>query len=222
MDQTTAQNPESTSRPMSIRLLKIAILSAALALLTVVFILLKALFREKPEPRTMAELKIARAEEAVKKYPNDPRGHIVLGSAYLEVGEDQEAAEEFKAAIRLAPELWLSHYGLGNAYVVLGETKNAIKEFKLAIKLAPEESDPYYVLGKLYLDNKKYDEALKILEKAVSMENGAADSMYLLGQVYEAKGKKDQAIKEYKEALRYIPDFTEAREALDRLEKERR
>lgn len=213
--QTTTRGAPSQA---GTRWLRVAVLVVFVALLVVGVMLFRTLMFEEREPRTMAELKIYRAEQMVKKVPDDPRSRWALGSAYLEVGRDEEAAEEFKTAVKLAPDSWELHFALGNAYVVLAKQRAAVKEFKTAIKLAPTVGDNYYSLGKVYLDAKQYEEAVKVLQEGLKVGAGAADTRFLLAQAYEATGKSELAIKEYRETLRYLPDYQEARTALERLE----
>lgn len=216
MDKTQT---EATSTSRFDRGLKIAVILMGVAVVATAVMLVYGLFQKPPAPRTMAELKIEEALALVKKKPSDALAHIDLGSAYLEVGKDQEAVDEFKTAVKLAPTNWVAHYCLANAYVVTDKKKEAIKEFETAIGIVPNNGALRYGLGELYMQLKDYKKARLVLEGAVLAEPTAADSRALLGKAYEMLGKKTEAIEQYKEALRFSPDLEEAKEGLSRLEK---
>jgi Putative Zn-dependent protease, contains TPR repeats len=66
----------------------------------------------------------------------------------------------------------------------------------------------------------KYEEALTVLKRAVTIQNNFDEGYYWMGKCYEKLGKKPDAIQSYQTALLYDKNFTEAREALDSLQKE--
>lgn len=63
----------------------------------------------------------------------------------------------------------------------------------------------------------KYDEALKVLNKAVALQNNFDEGYYWRGRCLEKLDKPNEAVEEYRTALMYSPDFTEAKDALERL-----
>lgn len=211
---------EQISRMRSLSWLKAFVLLVFLCLLVLGGLLARLLFFAPKEPRTMAEMKIMKAQEMVKKKPYDPDGYVILGNAYLETGQDKKAAEEFKSAIKLAPEYWFAHYCLGNAYILLKEERKAQRELETALAINPKAGEVYYVLGDLLLKQKKYKEAVPLLESAIEVEPGAADTRFLLAKAYEETGKKEQALALYKEVLKLVPDFSAANSAIKRLTSE--
>ncbi|MGY2050443.1 O-linked N-acetylglucosamine transferase, SPINDLY family protein [Methylobacterium sp. JK268] len=60
-----------------------------------------------------------------------------LGLAHLELGEAQEAAACFRAAVRDAPEAAQGHVHLGNALLALGELPEALASFEAACDRDP-------------------------------------------------------------------------------------
>jgi len=63
----------------------------------------------------------------------------------------------------------------------------------------------------------KYEEALGVLKKAVTIQNNFDEGYYWMGKCLEKLGRKDDAIQSYQTALLYDKNFTEAREALNKL-----
>ena len=64
----------------------------------------------------------------------------------------------------------------------------------------------------------KYNDALKVLKRAVTIQNNYDEGYFWMGKCYEKLNQKDEAIQSYQSALLYDKNFTEAREALKRLE----
>ena len=67
------------------------------------------------------------------------------------------------------------------------------------------------------IDLGKYTEALDVLKKAVTIQNNFDEGYYWMGKCYEKLGREDEAIQSYQTALLYDKNFTEAREALNKL-----
>ena len=63
----------------------------------------------------------------------------------------------------------------------------------------------------------KYEDAITVLDKAVTLRNNFDEGYYWLGRCLEKLNKPKDAIEEYKTALLYAPDYTEAKDALTRL-----
>ena len=67
---------------------------------------------------------------------------------------------------------------------------------------------------------KRYEEALIVLQRAVTIQNNFDEGYYWMGKVYEKLNQKEEALQSYKNALLYDKDFLEARQALEKLQKQ--
>lgn len=217
-DSPNGVDSETAPAPRASRSLLWATAVVAVALVVMMAVVAVDLLGPSAEPRTMAELRIADAQAAVKKKPKDFVAHLDLGSAYLEVGKDEEAIEEFRTAIKLGPDNYLGYYALANAYVVVGRLDAAVDLFEKAIVKVPENGALHYGLGDLHVKRGDYKAAAKALENAILVEPTASDSRVLLGQVYEKLDRKGDALEQYREALRYWPSSPAANEGIKRLE----
>ncbi|HEY5370363.1 MAG TPA: tetratricopeptide repeat protein [Hanamia sp.] len=63
----------------------------------------------------------------------------------------------------------------------------------------------------------KYKDALKVLKRSVTIQNNFDEGYYWMGQCYEKLNQKDDAIQSYQNALLYDKNYTEARDALNKL-----
>ena len=146
---------------------------------------------------------VAELRQAVRLSPDWDDPHYVLALALTELGELQEAIEEYKRVIDLAikdePKI-LSYYNMGNAHFDLGEYENAIGSYEQAIKLDPTRSRPHNNLGLVYAALDRLEEAVTAFSEAVHLKKDYAEAHYNLGVVYFQMGKKKEA-QEQQEAL---------------------
>lgn len=71
-------------------------------------------------------------ERAKRAEPDKGSIREALGRAYLSARAYGQAAEEFQAAVDIAPTDHYAHYGLGRALERLGEADRAAYHYKLA------------------------------------------------------------------------------------------
>jgi tetratricopeptide (TPR) repeat protein len=105
----------------------------------------------------------------------------------------------------------------GLYYNYTGDKAQAISFFDKCLSMEYTFMFAYREKAIALYDLGKYEEALKVLTKAVTLQNNFDEGYYWRGRCLEKLGKFDEAIDEYRTALVYSPDYTEAREALVRL-----
>lgn len=87
---------------------------------------------------------------AVKAYPQNPFTHLALGEILTKQRRPDSwkaAAEEFKAALAISPNLAEAHFGLGNALIDSSKTKAAIDEYRDGVRLEPGNAEGHRSLG---------------------------------------------------------------------------
>lgn len=194
------------------------ILILLLLVLLMLALLVKAvLISPVKTPRTAIERDIMDFSARIKKDENDAEAYFGLGLAYLKMGAYSKAAAQFLEAVKLKPANDKYNFYLVNAYRQQGSLVAAEKAVKKALKLNPTSAALYLEQGRLALDQQKYDLAVKALTKSISLVPESSDSQYYLGLAYEKKGHKQQAVYYYRQALKYVPDYQPAKEALERL-----
>src|SRR5437667_11996950 len=74
----------------------------------------------------MAEAdRIAEFKEVAELMPDDPVVRFGLAGAYLDAGKPENAADEYREAIRLKPDYSAAHRGLGRARERAGQLAEA-------------------------------------------------------------------------------------------------
>ena len=158
-------------------------------------------------------------ENAVALYP-DPRYIISLGALYAET--KNEKALVMADALIAADKSHANEQAFfikGLYYSFCNMKEKAIPFFDLALAQDSRFMEAYLEKALALYELKKYDEAATVLVKAVTLQNNFDRGYYYLGRCYEKLNKKEDAANAYRKALMYDPDYTEAQEALENLQK---
>jgi tetratricopeptide (TPR) repeat protein len=78
--------------------------------------------------------------------------HVEVGQALLEQGKIEDAAIEFKKAIKRNPNSAEAHFGLGNTYVEKKELEDAALHYREAIKLDSKFVEAYKRLSETFIE----------------------------------------------------------------------
>ena len=110
---------------------------------------------------------VALWKDCVKKSPKKERTHHNLGFAYQELGRPDDAQREYKEALSLNPNYFLSMYDLGLVYYNKGLMEEAIDQYKKAIELNSNFPDCLYNLGLAYDQKGLYRDAIEAYKKCL-------------------------------------------------------
>jgi len=155
-----------------------------------------ALLQRHEPAKAARELKVA-----TRIKPDDPLGHIALGQALSQLGQNEAAIEEFKFALKSDPKSIPALNGLAKALI-------AQKRYSAAIAyLKDGPSDPSLQddLAVAYSSNGDIGEAVKLLAQLVQQDPSSADRRARLGLAYTQDSQYRQAVAEFHEALRLDP-----------------
>src|SRR6266852_1520511 len=160
------------------------------------FNLALALLQKNEAAKAARELRVA-----VRIKPDDPLGHIALGEALGELGQNDAAIEEFKLAVKSVPKSVPALDGVAKALI-------AQKRYSAAIAyLKDGPSDPALQddLAVAYSSTGDVAEAVKLLAELVQQNPTSADRHARLGLAYTQDSQVRQAVDEFREALRLDP-----------------
>jgi len=135
--------------------------------------------------------------DTLKKIPGSAGAHYGMGNAFVYKGMLDEAIQEYKESIRLAPYYPEAFNALGLAYY----KKGMGKEGKEAMAAASEARGliNYYKKGLV-------EDAIIQYKKALKIDPTHKDARYNLDLLYQEQGMVEKAIKEYIVLLQYKPD----------------
>lgn len=158
-------------------------------------------------------------EHAIAIYPL-PDYLAALGTIYAELKN--------RNAIHIADELLhlKKDKSTKNAFFIKGLYYNFVNKSDSAIIFLDRSLQMDYSYMYAYREKaialyqlKKYEEAINVLRRAVTIQNNFDEGYYWMGKSYEKLGQTEDAILCYQNALLYDKDYTEARDALDSLQK---
>lgn len=131
-----------------------------------------------------------------------------------------EAIVAFTEAIEQEPDSIVAYNLLGCIYIKKNLFDAAISILKKAIEIDPLSSLSHYNLGRAYREKQDWDKAIIEFKQAIGIDDEYLDAHYYLGLTYEDKGEKDLAKKEYEKVLNLNPNHNNAKERLEKLERQ--
>ncbi|UCD88265.1 MAG: tetratricopeptide repeat protein [Desulfobacterales bacterium] len=145
------------------------------------------------------------------------------GLCYLQMGEYEKAADRFAKALTVDPpegDLVRILICLGTCYNNLGAYHDALAHLERARAADSGLKEIYSALGVSYFQLKDYDKAITHLNKAVEIDPASAADYASLGANYREKGDRQKAVAMFEKALALDPSMTNARENLERLNRQ--
>jgi tetratricopeptide (TPR) repeat protein len=80
---------------------------------------------------------LAPASDYVRRKPNDPSGHVMLGTLYQQLGDYAKAEPELELGAARAPEDFEARYQLGLVLARMGKPDQALPQLQKAVALKP-------------------------------------------------------------------------------------
>jgi len=197
-----------------------------LALLLVVLVSFAAYYlsdRYVHSEKAPVELDVEYLEGAVREQPQDPLLRITLAESYLRAGSYVEALEQADQVLGLYPDNVSALLIAGICQVRLDRPEAALEPLLRFVELRKRGSmarsdtalqAAYYYLGECYIRLGQPAEAIPLLEEALLINSVDADALYQLGLALDATGQPEPAVQTYRQAVRLVPDFSEAYEAM--------
>ena len=140
----------------------------------------------------------------------DPEIRFNLGRAYEKQRLYERAIEEYRAAIRLAPDGFRAHNNLATIYALRGMYGAAIREYERALQLYADDPNVLHNLGTAHLRQRRYDKAIHYYEQVPEAFPDFARTQFNLGYAYMRIGRNRDAISAYRRAIALDPTYAEA------------
>ncbi|MGA2092821.1 MAG: tetratricopeptide repeat protein [Sedimentisphaerales bacterium] len=147
---------------------------------------------------------------AVEVTHNNSLAYYNLGTACLDHGRYQDAAESLKQAVRIKPDYTDALFNLGCAFDKLGRFREAIESYKQAIKINPDFAKDYSNIGVDYCNLGRIDDAINSWQQAVRIKPDFVEVYSNLGAAFYKLGRYQDAIESLKQAIKINPDFADA------------
>ena len=148
-------------------------------------------------------------ESFLKKYPNSVKGYITLAGFYQQIGDYNNALNNYKEAERCDKKALNAHNNIGEVYKLQTKNEEAEIEYKKELELHPENSLAYNNLGLLYQNMGRTEEALKAYEKGLFINPNEQKIHNNIGITYAQQNRFIEAEKEFKEEIEINPKYAD-------------
>lgn len=174
--------------------------------------------REIPFRRKIAELytKFNQPEEALKEYlllvkkePNQPEYHFLIGQLFEERGKGAKAADFYQKTIELDPKNWKAYFHLGMVLYRAKKPTESKEALEASLKLNPENYAAYFYLGRLLKENHDYTPALSAFEKAQKDPAYKTKALIERGTCFMSMNNFEKAASELERAVKTARDAEE-------------
>lgn len=164
------------------------------------------LLQRKDQQGAVEHLKLA-----IAAYPDFVAAHNTLGTAYLNLGKNEEARNEFAAAVRIDDHLPSSYLNLGCAQLALKDYAAAEEAFSKASSIAPLDLQLKLALAYGEYVNRDYAAVLSTAHEVHSRKHqGAALVHFFAAASWEAQNNLTSAQNELKVLLKEDPKSASA------------
>lgn len=126
-----------------------------------------------------------------------------------QAGKSEQAADLYRAALRLRPHGGSAEFGLGQIALIQKNYQEATQQFSLALRDDPSLVDAYLFRGVAFFNLQKPAQALPSLEQFYRLRPNDPDIRFYLGGTYNALGNYSKAGEYYAAQLEFTPERTE-------------
>jgi tetratricopeptide (TPR) repeat protein len=145
----------------------------------------------------------------VREQPGDSRGYVLLGRAYADMSQLDNAAKSLRRAIELSPRSLAAHLDLGVVEVMRDNREGGKKEFRRALAIDPNQREALYNLGRLMFDEKDYVSASHYFGKCVDLSPSDRDALAYSLRCAIARNERAQVTEIHRKLLRLLPQEAE-------------
>jgi len=137
--------------------------------------------------------------------PQDPRGKLALGAAYVRAKNYEAGLSLLRESTSHSETASTAHYYLGRVLNEEGNPQGAIQELQLSLKSNPDYTDALAELGRSLLTKKEYRQAQRELDHALALSPDHYQANLTLLMLYTKIGdarrdSQSQRVEELKKA----------------------
>lgn len=118
--------------------------------------------------------------------------HLSIAKIHHDAGRFPIAAEHYRSAIEINPQIGEAHLGLADVLVRTYDIQNAKAPAERAAGMMPDNAQAQYLVGRVYELSQQFDPALEAYAKAVSLDPKLAEAHHAQGRILREQ-KKDAA-----------------------------
>jgi len=132
-------------------------------------------------------------EEYVAKRPEDAKGALGLGIAYLAEGKYVDARKWLERSLELDPNLLEAHYELGMLARKENKISEALQRFETVLQRQPNNPKALLGIGTLYLEEGQFEKAEAALQGSQKADTSEPETEYQLSLLFTRMGRREEA-----------------------------
>src|SRR5664279_192407 len=154
---------------------------------------------------------LAPARDFVRRQPDDPSGHVMLGTVYQQTGDYASAEPELELGAAKAPDDFEARYQLGLVLARMGKPDQALPHLQKAVALKPGDRSAQYQLVAVLRSLGRTQESTQIVEQLRKEQGEESLNSQLASEGTKANdllqsGKPADAAQIYRHMLEENPD----------------
>jgi len=169
--------------------------------------------------------RLAHLEAQIRQEPGNVELRVAIAQAYYTLRRYDGTVAQASEALKIEPDNQAALVLRALGYFQLDQADEASADFNHVLELNQDnqfaKSDQrleltYYYLGVLHSQAGRYTEAQAAFQSALEINKGDADAWFQLGQASQGAGEHEAALDAYKQVVRFVPNYTEAYQAMER------
>lgn len=110
-----------------------------------------------------------------KKFPSDVPLKQAIGQSYLRKGENTEALNYMKEALKIEPNNYSTHFNLGRVYQKFKKFDEAIKFYKKSVSINKKFKEGFNILGDIYFNKKDFNLSVSYYKSSFNLDKTKAN-----------------------------------------------
>lgn len=147
--------------------------------------------------------------EVIENGDAEAQVYLLRADAFLEAGKPRPALDDYREAIMLDPENYLTYINRASLRSNLGDQSGALKDYGMALKLQPEFARGWDARGAILLNAGEYDKALAHFKKATSLDPQLAGAWHHAGLALSLTQQYEDAVKNIRKAIQADPRISQ-------------
>jgi Flp pilus assembly protein TadD len=148
---------------------------------------------------------IALLEKATLGYSNFFEAQLLLGTAFMDLREWDQAEKPLLRAVEIKPENAIAKLALGEVYWRQKRHTDAEQTLQEGLKLDKKSWHGHFTLGRLYWDMGEVTKAGAPIGMTLQLKPELAEAHLLAGNILLRVNQRERALIEYREYLRLAP-----------------
>ncbi|MBU2649748.1 MAG: tetratricopeptide repeat protein [Bacteroidetes bacterium] len=144
-------------------------------------------------------------EDSLSKNPDNPRGLVNLGVAYIGEKDYKSALIQYNKAIRIDSTYDMAYLNRGIALFDLGGYDYAVKDLDKVLEKRKKLDVAFFFRGVSYGHLKKYDLALQDLTRTIQLNPQFPEAHKNRGVIYEITHNYPEALDDFNKAMELNP-----------------